>query len=896
MHVFVPLGLMRLHTSPRLWYMFSLRVTWFARCFLVVAVLLTCVPSIEAAPAAIKPPRLTRFVKADLPSTTPLKDVTVVLILTIETDGKVSAVTLQKSGGEPWDTGAVTAARKFVFQPATQRGKPVRVRVPFNYVYKIPARRGRILRPVSIGKRHPPERSPGYHYAGRLLEKGTRNPIAGVTVLLRDPRLPRRRKPWETISGKKGVFSFDGLTKGKLRLSLVAPGHKGRRMWVRSVDRPDGDGVAVQQTLYLRPDLFSQYRTVIVEKKKPEAAQEITLTSEELTKVPGTLGDPTRVVQTLPGVARSPFGLGYYIVRGSSFENTGFFVDGHPILFLYHLLGGPAVIHPELVGSLSFYPGGYPAKYGRFATGVIALTTKSPPDDRWHLDLSVDLLKASALFSVPFDDRKGQLTLSFRRSYYELILPAVQPDVGLGYTDYQVRLSYAFSDKLRLKLLVLGAEDYFGSANGSTSGSSTTAASGLTLGFHRVLTALDWDITPKVRWSNSMVWEYDHTSTYRTAEEDADLDFGLEGWFMQWRSYMTWRPSKRLKFEGGIDAFYAHFNSDFRVPRFPPLGDPRPPVFTPLITEFTIGGPFASLASYAMLDWEIAKGFRLLPGMRFTADMYAGQWHFSPDPRLSARVEVGRGWTLKAMGGMSHQQPAAFQTYEPLGDPNIPPVRGIQGSLGVEWEPVKGWEISLEGFYNSLSNIARPSSDLDTSNGGLNRVLWKADVSGRAHGLELLIRKRLGGRVHGWLSYTLSRAERIYPPGGWELFGLDQTHILNLAISIRLPREWTLGTRFTLTSGNPYYPVVDATYDADQDKYKPRFASEQDRLKLYHRLDLRIEKRWRFNTWMLEFFIDIQNVYNAANPETVVYSYDYKTRGAGTSIPILPTLGLRAIF
>ena len=189
--------------------MFSSGVTWCSRCFLAVAVLLTCAPAIAAAPTPIKPPRLTRFVKADLPSTTPLKDVTVVLILTIEKDGKVSEVTLQKSGGEPWDAGAVAAARKFAFQPATQRGKPVRVRVPFSYVYKIPARRGRILTPVSIGKRRSPERSPGYHYAGKILEKGTGNPIAGVTVLLRDPRLPRRRKPWETLSGPKGVS--DGL-------------------------------------------------------------------------------------------------------------------------------------------------------------------------------------------------------------------------------------------------------------------------------------------------------------------------------------------------------------------------------------------------------------------------------------------------------------------------------------------------------------------------------------------------------------------------------------------------------------------------------------------------------------------------------------------------------------
>ena len=48
----------------------------------------------------------------------------------------------------------------------------------------------------------------------------------------------------------------------------------------------------------------------------PEETKE-TLTRAELTTVPGTIGDPLRVVQNMPGVARAPFGLGLLIVRGA---------------------------------------------------------------------------------------------------------------------------------------------------------------------------------------------------------------------------------------------------------------------------------------------------------------------------------------------------------------------------------------------------------------------------------------------------------------------------------------------------------------------------------------------------------------------------------------------------
>ena len=55
--------------------------------------------------------------------------------------------------------------------------------------------------------------------------------------------------------------------------------------------------------------------------------------------MPGTFGDPLRVVQNLPGVARTPFGLGALVIRGASPNDSGIYVEGHKIPLLYHFLG-----------------------------------------------------------------------------------------------------------------------------------------------------------------------------------------------------------------------------------------------------------------------------------------------------------------------------------------------------------------------------------------------------------------------------------------------------------------------------------------------------------------------------------------------------------------------------
>ena len=51
-----------------------------------------------------------------------------------------------------------------------------------------------------------------------------------------------------------------------------------------------------------------------------------------------------------------------------------------------------------------------------------------------------------------------------------------------------------------------------------------------------------------------------------------------------------------------------------------------------------------------------------------------------------------------------------------------------------------------------------------------------------------------------------------------------------------------------------------------------------------------------YDTYFIEIFLDIQNVYNAMNPETLQYSFDYKTVREGQGLPIIPTLGVRVAF
>ena len=170
--------------------------------------------------------------------------------------------------------------------------------------------------------------------------------------------------------------------------------------------------------------------------------------------------------------------------------------------------------------------------------------------------------------------------------------------------------------------------------------------------------------------------------------------------------------------------------------------------------------------------------------------------------------------------------------------------------------------------------------------------------TGDVYGAELIVRHDFNNNLTGWLTYTLSRAERLDTDQTEKrLFDFDQTHILNLVASYALPRNWEVSGRFRLVSGNPSTPVVGAVYNASADQYDPIFGDvNSDRDRSFQQLDLRIDKRWIYQNWIFGAYIDIQNVFNYENSEGLSYNYDYSETDSQTGLPLLTIFGLKAEF
>ncbi|HEX6242227.1 MAG TPA: TonB family protein, partial [Polyangiales bacterium] len=101
-------------------------------------------PAAEAPvdPNAVTPPKLLAFVDAGFPDEAKaqqISEASVTLLITIAADGSVEAVAPSGDAvGYGFDELALSAAKRFVFEPAKKGGVPMRARIQYRYDFKLP--------------------------------------------------------------------------------------------------------------------------------------------------------------------------------------------------------------------------------------------------------------------------------------------------------------------------------------------------------------------------------------------------------------------------------------------------------------------------------------------------------------------------------------------------------------------------------------------------------------------------------------------------------------------------------------------------------------------------------------------------------------------------------------
>ncbi|PTL77840.1 TonB family protein [Vitiosangium sp. GDMCC 1.1324] len=843
-------------------------------------------------PVLTKAPELVHFVEAVFPPEAAAagKTASVEMLITIDEKGQVSDAQVVKPVGDGFDEAALAAVRQFQFSPAEVDGAPAPIQI--QYVYNF------VLQPPKVEESAPPP-PPQATLTGQLLARGSRSRVDGATVRCGDdPEAP------EALSDAEGHFTLK-VTPGVCDVRVVANDYH-----LFTTKETLAPGETTEVIFYLLPKAPG-YETVVRGVREKKEVVRRTLERQELQKVPGTFGDPIRVIQNLPGVARAPFISGQLIVRGAAPDQTLTYFDGVQVPLLYHLGGGPSVLNAEFIDKVDFYPGGFSSRYGRAVGGVVDVSTRKGASDTLHGSAKVDLLDSGFFLEAPVTDGIS-VAGAARRSYVDVLLPLVLPEDPEGgtllvlprYWDYQVRMDFGAKrgsepgpgGRHSGYVMAFGSDDLLNVVATGGGRNRDVTVDTRTL-FHRVTG--NW--TYRLGNLTSVFTPYGGYDLARFGFGETKLDANV--WSLGGREDLSLELTSWLTARAGADARFEHTVAGGKLPVLGGIQYPAFPGSEPKaeMQELKRVANAFDGGLYGELDLKFGL-VTLTPGVRATYARIYGQDRFVADPRLWARYQPTERTAVKGSLGLYSQPPNTFNLEPaPLGNPALTHERAFQTSLGVEQQLTEALSVDLTGYYNRRYDlVVSPGETVQNDDGTLTRYQYGNRGLGRAYGMEIMLRHAVTRNFFGWIAYTLNRSEQRRVGGNdYRLTTWDQTHILTAVASYRLPYGFELGARMRYVTGRPTTPLqhVFDIYNVDRNGFSGSYGEINSiRYKPFHQLDLRLEKSWLFQSWTLAAYIDVQNVYNASNVEATFTDYRFREQFEVPGIPILPVLGIKGSF
>jgi hypothetical protein len=714
-----------------------------------------------------------------------------------------------------------------------------------------------------------------------VLEKGTRTPIADAPIYL----LPDGSSQTTDQAGK-AKFNSLACTEQTWVINITG--------YVR-VDIKQTPTKSSLNKVYVEKINQSAFETVITDDKLKRDGSKRILKGDQFMKAVGARGDPLIALENEPGV--SGFGQdGGVILQGADPEDTRFYVNGHEVPLIFHSLGFSSIFIPEAVDSVELMPAGFGSEYGRTIGGNINIVTKTAKTDRFHTMAYVDLLNAAALIETPITENQS-FWLGGRYSYLGLMFNLVTMDnvtfnqvpefydIEGGY-NWQINDAWKFdvtgiTAQDQLRITIKDTEDPFLKGN---IGSKTK--------FFRVIPRITYQPSDTRTWFTSFGAGKDYLN-FDLNNQFFDADINEYSVRSEWKE--DW--NKNFSTFVGTDSQLSFFRANVNLPSgtFPNSEDENIPLGLRDSIEKRISEDYYDLGFYLRANIQTNdEKWLFSPNARFEYFSLSQNGHVSP--RLEITRKLNPYIKVRANTGLYYQPPQPPEVENSFGNPNLTDPRAIHYSLGAAFDG-RSANVGIWGdatvFYKDLENLVTNSDAvINTSEGPIpERYNNTADgyVVGSQWSLNYKFRK-----IYTGLVYTLLWSRKSDPVSGTYPALTEQRHNLNMRLAYEANRKWTFSSRARLISGARFTPVTDAAYDLDNDVYYPTFGALNSRQAPYFfQLDVRADRKWVFERWIMSLYVDIQNVLNRANTFSVEYNFDYSKEKKNTGLPILPTFGIK---
>lgn len=717
-----------------------------------------------------------------------------------------------------------------------------------------------------------------YQIKGVVIDKSTRQPLEFVNVLVVGLGIG-------ASTDANGNFLITQVPPGIYRLQASFLGYKTELTPEYRVNH-----VTPYVQIELEEENASLNEVIVTAspfQKVPESPVSLRVIGlQEIEKAPGANRDISKVVQNYPGVAFSPIGYrNDLIVRGGGPSENRFYLDGVEIPNINHFStqgasGGPAgLIDADLIRSVKFYSGAFPADKGNALSSVLDFSLRDGDMERNSLKATLGASEVS-LSSNGHIGNKTSYLVSVRQSYLQALFKILGLPFLPAYTDASFKIKTRFDSHNELTLLGLGGIDRMKLNLGIEGEDAEYMLSYLPEINQETYTVGGVYRHYSQRHVQSIVLSQSYLNNrnvkYRDNDESSEENLTLRLGSIEQETKLRMENTSSWsvwKVKAGFDLNYSRYKSnEYRK------------VFANALREYDYHtdlslwrwGMFASV-DYAAPD----KSFTASMGVRTDGNNYSDKmkelWR-QLSPRLSVSYRLIEGLTLSGHVGLYYQLPS----YTALGfkgeegeyvNRHLDYISVSQESLGLSWTPNENMELSVEGFYKLYGHMPFSLSDQiplsckGNDYGTIGNEALSSEAKGRSYGVELMFKWLLTQKLNLSSSLTIFKSEfkdgeqGSYVPSAW-----DNRFILNMSGTYNFPKHWSLGAKVSCIGGSPYTPydvekssLVEA-WNVQGRAYYDYSRYNQERLPVFGQLDVRVDKTFYLKKCMLGFYLDIQNI------------------------------------
>ncbi len=634
-----------------------------------------------------------------------------------------------------------------------------------------------------------------------------------------------------------------------------------------------------------------------------ERAGQLAFNPADIARLPN-LGevDLFAALRLLPGVSSNTEASSGLRIRGSASDENLILFDGIVLYHVDHFFGFLTAFNSNVVKNVQVSKGGYGAKYGSRASGLVDITGIDGNKKEPALSVETGMLSANVVAELPIVENKASLVLAYRRSYTGLLrtptyramfnnvfnssIPNVESnnvDVFEGdavpdfsFNDLNVKFHFNPTDKDAIAISFYQGQDDLNIAFGAEADGVTRVSEDATNWGNR---------GGSIKWSrkwNDRLFTYANygISRYRS-DLNAEVSFFLDGDQLLSRRFFeqgvnlndnTLRIDNSYELSTTSKLEFGAWHSDYQVLL---QSQDQDFIFSDSVQAATLGALY--------LDYEKRLGdFSVKGGLR--TSQYSGNDQAYLEPRISLTYQINKMLGLKAAGGRYYQMIRRLnerslyfsipETWALSGETDVPVLQSDQYILGALIKH-REWELDLEAYHKVESGIVEfLFPEFGIASGSLDQFAIGGER--RIFGVDALLRRTFG-KQHVLLGYTWldarSRYEGVNNGDFFRSLGVSQ-HEFNAVYKIGHNR-WDFSGSFVLASGLPYTPVLGTFVVTLENGEQQQFVSlgrlNSSRTSWNHRLDFAATYTIPLKRGVIKCGLSIYNVYNNMNVMFIDY-------------------------